>query len=203
MLYKESLTYPSLLPFRRPGTPRMRCSANIGLGSWGTSHRWDLYTVAHIYISHTGMCLYRCTACYCLPYRQLCPWSRSSHHQSSHHHTGTGHTCTALGLHTTFWMRFVIKLDLEPLISQSSHIVPVVPVRTVIVCALAVSSVIQFIRVFSLVALTEALHAPPPVAANRIVRTWPASVIILWRWIQVTVAPLSSVRLIALTSATH
>lgn len=113
MLYNESLTHPSLLPFRMPSIPRMLCSENIGLGSRGTSHRWDLCMVAHIYISHTGMCLYHCTACHCLSYRQLCPWSRSSHHQSNHHYIGTRHKCTALGLHTTFWMRFVIKLDLE------------------------------------------------------------------------------------------
>lgn len=90
----------------------MGCSADTGPGKRGRTHRWDLHMVARIYMSHTGMCHYRCTACCCLSYMQLCPWSRRSCHLSSHHHTGTGHTCTAHGLHTLFWMRLFIKLDL-------------------------------------------------------------------------------------------
>lgn len=157
----------------------MRCIADTGPGKRGRSHRWDLHMVARIYISHTGMCPSRCTACRCLSYMQLCPWSRRSRHLSSHHHTGTGHTCIALGLHTLFWMRFFIKLDLIKKPYQSLHIVPAVPVRTVKVCAFAVASRIFFIGVFPLGTLTEALHTPPPVAANRLVRTWPARIFIL------------------------
>lgn len=204
MLDEGNLTHPLLLPPRTPDTPHRRCIADTGLGKRGIPRRWDLRTAARIYTLHTSMRLDRCTTCRCLPDRRLYPGCRRSSHQSSHHRTGICHRCTALGLRTLCW-GWGFSLGQSPSIRKThqTFILPVFPFRTVKVSALAVSPGIFLSRVFSLVTLAQALHAAPSVAANGVVRSLAARVILLCQWTRVVVAPLSSVRFIALTPATH